>query len=341
MRRLLLPLTLVATATAMLVFLLPSGSAAANPTLEAMVGPGFTITLKDSNGVNVTHLDPGTYDIHVVDAATVHNFHLSGPGVNEATSVEETQTVTWTVTFTDGVYTFVCDPHSTQMKGSFAVGTATLPPPPPPPPPPAPPPSGFAKGTKLKGTVGPGFTISLKDGAGKAVKKVKAGRTYRISVADRSTIHDFHLTGPGVNKKTVGGQEGDDDLEAEVQEGDVPLRVRPAQGRHEGELQSRIRHETDRRRPVSRSNAPGVFLGASRARCSRPRRNISLTVAPMPPARKNPAPKAAAATAGTFTLILAAPRSESTACASRFALELDLAADRVRSLALSFRHCLP
>ncbi len=206
MRRLLLPLTLVATATAMLVFLLPSGSAAANPTLEAIVGPGFNITLKDSNGVNVTHLDPGAYDIHVVDAATVHNFHLSGPGVNEATSLEETQTVTWTVTFTDGVYTFVCDAHPTQMKGAFAVGTATLPPPPPPPPPPAPPPSGFAKGTKLKGSVGPGFTISLKDGAGKAVKKVKAGITYRVSVADRSTSHDFHLTGPGVNKKTAVGR---------------------------------------------------------------------------------------------------------------------------------------
>jgi hypothetical protein len=91
------------------------------------------------------------------------------------------------------------------MKGSFAVGTATLPPPPPPPPA-VQPPSGFAKGTKLKGTVGPGFTISLKDGAGKAVKKVKAGKTYRISVADRSGIHNFHLSGPGVNKKTAVGR---------------------------------------------------------------------------------------------------------------------------------------
>ncbi len=265
MRRLLLPLTLVATATAMLVFLLPSGSAAANPTLEAIVGPGFNITLKDSNGVNVTHLDPGTYDIHVVDAATVHNFHLSGPGVNEATSLEETQTVTWTVTFTDGVYTFLCDAHPTQMKGAFAVGTATLPPPPPPPPPPAPPPSGFAKGTKLKGSVGPGFTISLKDGAGKAVKKVKAGITYRVSVADRSTSHDFHLTGPGVNKKTSVGRKATIDLEAEVQEGDVPLPVRPAQGRHEGKLQGLIRHEADGRRPVSPQQRAGRLSLVSRA----------------------------------------------------------------------------
>lgn len=184
----------------MLVFMLPSGSAAANPVLEARVGPGFNISLKDSNGVKVTHLDPGTYDVHVVDTETVHNFHLKGTGVDQATSLEETQTVTWTVTFTDAVYTFVCDAHPTQMKGAFAVGTATLPPPPPPPP--APPPSGFAKGTKLKGTVGPGSAISLKDGAGKPVKKVHAGTTYRVSAADRSASQNFHLTGPATNKKT-------------------------------------------------------------------------------------------------------------------------------------------
>jgi hypothetical protein len=183
----------------MLVFMLPSGSAAANPVLQATVGPGFNISLKDSNGVKVTHLDAGTYDVHVVDTETVHNFHLKGPGVDQATSLEQTETVTWTVTFTDAVYTFVCDAHPTQMKGAFAVGTATLPPPPPPPPP-APPPSGFAKGTKLKGTVT--GAVSLKDGAGKIVKKVHAGRSYTVSVADKSAKGNFHLSGPGVNKKT-------------------------------------------------------------------------------------------------------------------------------------------
>ena len=43
-------------------------------------------------------------------------------------------TVTWTVTITDGTYTFICDAHPTQMKGSFTAGNV---PPPPPPPPPA------------------------------------------------------------------------------------------------------------------------------------------------------------------------------------------------------------
>ena len=189
----------------MLIFVLPSGSAAANPTLQASVGPGFTITLKDANGATVRHLDPGTYDIHVVDQGVEHNFHVKGTNVDEATSVEDTGEVTWTVTFVDGLYHFQCDAHASTMKGDFAVGTATVPPPPPPPAPPA---SGFAKGTKLKGTVGPGYTISLKDAAGKAVKKVHAGTKYTVAISDKSTSHDFHLTGPGVNKKTSVGTKG-------------------------------------------------------------------------------------------------------------------------------------
>src|SRR5215471_2648989 len=51
----------------------------------------------------------------------------------------------------------------------------------------------------LKGKVGPGFTISVTMN-GKRVKTLKAGRTYRLIVTDRATIHDFHLSGPGYNK---------------------------------------------------------------------------------------------------------------------------------------------
>jgi plastocyanin len=193
---------------AMLVWLLPAGSAAANPVLQASVGPGFTITLRDANGAAVRHLDPGTYDIRVVDQGVEHNFHIKGLNVDEATSVEDTGEVTWTVTFVDGqLYTFQCDPHAQQMKGVFGVGSATVPPPPPPPAP-KPKPSGFAKGTTLKASVGPGFTISLKDRAGKAVRKVRAGRKYRISVADKSPLHNFHLKGRAVNKKTTIGKTG-------------------------------------------------------------------------------------------------------------------------------------
>src|SRR3954468_22073766 len=53
--------------------------------------------------------------------------------------------------------------------------------------------------TKLKGTVGPGFTIVLKKGTTK-VKTLKPGK-YSITVADKSTIHNFHLRGPGGEKE--------------------------------------------------------------------------------------------------------------------------------------------
>jgi hypothetical protein len=57
---------------------------------------------------------------------------------------------------------------------------------------------------KLAGTDGPGFTITLKK-SGTKVTKLKAGK-YSITVSDLSSSHNFHLTGPGVNKKTsVGG----------------------------------------------------------------------------------------------------------------------------------------
>ena len=51
---------------------------------------------------------------------------------------------------------------------------------------------------RLTGTVGPGFTITLKKGA-KSVTLLKRGK-YTFVVRDRSAIHNFHLKGPGVNK---------------------------------------------------------------------------------------------------------------------------------------------
>lgn len=55
-------------------------------------------------------------------------------------------------------------------------------------------PAGAATPT-YNGTVGPGFTIKL------AKRPTKAGRITLV-VADKSSIHDFHLVGPGVNVKT-------------------------------------------------------------------------------------------------------------------------------------------
>src|SRR5215813_3133574 len=61
--------------------------------------------------------------------------------------------------------------------------------------------AGQAGTPKLSGVSGPGFSITVKSG-GKAVKTLKAG-SYTLVVADKSSFHNFHLMGPGVNKKTT------------------------------------------------------------------------------------------------------------------------------------------
>src|SRR5215218_7928627 len=60
--------------------------------------------------------------------------------------------------------------------------------------------SGSAASAKtVNGTVGPGFTIGLTL-QGKKVTKLKAGKAYRFVISDRSSIHDFHISGPAFNK---------------------------------------------------------------------------------------------------------------------------------------------
>jgi plastocyanin len=93
---------------------------AAGPVLDASVGPGFTISLK-SGGVDVTNLAAGDYTVNVDDKGTIHNFHLTGPGVNRMTGIEEVATASWDVTFSAGSYSYVCDVHDYSMFGSFTV----------------------------------------------------------------------------------------------------------------------------------------------------------------------------------------------------------------------------
>jgi plastocyanin len=168
--------------------------------LFGTVGPEFTISLADAQGNLVTKLDPGAYEIQVKDLSDFHNFHLQGPGVNETTGVEFMGEVTWTVTFTDGKYTFLCDVHPSSMRGAFTVGN-----PPSTPPPtasPTPPAAGpVTPGTKLVLTTGPAQVITLKTSTGKAVKTMKLG-TYTETVRDRGRIHNAHVIAPGFNRRT-------------------------------------------------------------------------------------------------------------------------------------------
>src|SRR5919198_210669 len=168
--------------------LLPAAAPADNPVLEAFVGANdaFSIRLQDASGTRVTHLDAGTYTIKVHDLSTFHNFHLSGLGVDQLTSVDDTQEATWTVTLTDGTYTYVCDAHPSTMKGNFTVGAVTGPPP----------------ATKLVGSVGPGRKISLRYADGSKLTILAGSNDVVVTVNDRSRTDNFHLTGPEVNKKT-------------------------------------------------------------------------------------------------------------------------------------------
>jgi hypothetical protein len=186
-------LAAAATSTALLVAV--GGAGAQSPTLFGVVGPGFSIKLSDGAGSPVKSLDPGTYTIQVQDQSPEHNFHLTGPGVDKATDIEATGTVTWTVTVTDGRYHFQCDAHPTTMFGNFTVGAGT-----PPPTTTAPPPAKPAP-VRLVGSVGPGKRISLTR-AGARFASVRAGPAV-IVVSDRSTADNFRLTGPGVNRATT------------------------------------------------------------------------------------------------------------------------------------------
>jgi plastocyanin len=86
-------------------------------TLNGSVGPGFEISLDGTDG-----LTPGSYTLVVNDQSTAHNFHLTGPGVDVSTEVGEEGEKSFDIELQAGEYTFVCDPHASQMNGSFTVG---------------------------------------------------------------------------------------------------------------------------------------------------------------------------------------------------------------------------
>jgi len=90
-------------------------------TLSGSVGPGFEISLKDASGNDVETLTAGDYTIEVDDQSDAHNFHLTGPGVEETTDVGGTGKTTWNVTLSAGSYHFQCDPHASTMNGDFEV----------------------------------------------------------------------------------------------------------------------------------------------------------------------------------------------------------------------------
>jgi plastocyanin len=90
--------------------------------LVGSVGPGFEIMLAQ-DGKAVAELPAGTYTLAVTDEAATHDFALQAPDgtITQITDVAFTGTRSTTVTLTPGVWTYLCQPHSTQMHGSFTV----------------------------------------------------------------------------------------------------------------------------------------------------------------------------------------------------------------------------
>jgi plastocyanin len=111
--------SLVVAVVAAAAFLVPAQGSTGRLTGE--VGPGFTIEVSKA-GKDVKTLKAGTYKIKVEDKASIHNFHLIGPGVNRKTGVSFKGETTWTVTLKAGRYTYQCDPHAASgMRGHFKV----------------------------------------------------------------------------------------------------------------------------------------------------------------------------------------------------------------------------
>ena len=205
--------------------LLPN-AAWAQTRLNATVGPGFTITLRDAAGANVTHLPVGHATRSTSTTSAIeHNFHLPGPWrrqvhrgragrhghldrelrrrrlhvpVRPAREHDERP-----VRGRDG------DAPAASSATSAASATQAR--------------RQDADRDRRAGG------DDLAEAGGKKVTRLKAGR-YRIVVRDRSHMHNFHLTGPGVNKKTVVvAHRHVTTWTVTLQEGPVPLRVRSAQ----------------------------------------------------------------------------------------------------------------
>ncbi len=121
-------------AAAVSLLLLPGCSGSApGPDAKAQVQPGatllgsvgndddpeaFDIALTTESGDPVDVVAAGAYTLVVDDPSQIHNFHLTGQGVDVATDISGTGKKTFQVTFSAGEYGYVCDPHPS-MSGAL------------------------------------------------------------------------------------------------------------------------------------------------------------------------------------------------------------------------------
>lgn len=81
----------------------------------------FEIALTTEDGTPVEVVAAGDYTLVVEDPSRIHNFHLTGSGVDVETGVAATGVERFEVTFEAGVYEYTCDPHPSMMGAVRAV----------------------------------------------------------------------------------------------------------------------------------------------------------------------------------------------------------------------------
>ena len=170
--------SLLALVAVGLAFAAP-GSSADLPQLVGTVGPGFTIDLTDAHGGHIDVVTAGRYELLVHDRSAEHNFVLGSKTTNSLvvqTEVEFVGDMRFTIDLPRGFYVYACSPHFQTMFGRVKAVAPTSAP------------------KALTATVGP-TAIAL------SAKRVSSG-AYRLRVVDRSRTRNFHLIGPGVNRRT-------------------------------------------------------------------------------------------------------------------------------------------
>ena len=98
-----------------------SGAATGTKLIGSVASDDYTITLTTEDGTNVTTLPAGDYTLEIVDKTDIHNFHLTGSGVDEASEVGGQEDKEVPITLVAGSYHYQCDPHSSIMNGDFEV----------------------------------------------------------------------------------------------------------------------------------------------------------------------------------------------------------------------------
>ena len=157
-----------------LAFLAAAPEADGPARLVGTVGPGFTIDLADATGNHVDSVVAGRYEILIHDLSDMHNFVLG----NKATGARPVTTeVEWI-----GDRTFTVD----LVPGSVRVCLlAALP------------------DDERSLTVVPSRQTARVDARAVFLSATRLPPgSYSIAVTDRSRLRNFHLVGPGVDRRT-------------------------------------------------------------------------------------------------------------------------------------------